>query len=512
VIACALYWFHPLVWGVFRRQTAESERAADDHVLIRGTPGADYAAHLLEIARRSRGLRQAGMVAIGMARPSELEGRLLAVLDEERERRPPPRRHAVLAWLGLAMVTLPGAAATPDLERYSPDMFEPLLTSQPIEAVRLLTRATDSVVERTVEAQPGETLDLALDTGGEVTIDGWDRSEVRVRARLAGTNWRETRVEIDRSGNGVRVLSEPTRSQRHYSTSHEFEIMVPERFDVRLESAGGGITITGVEGHFRGNTGGGDMRLERTRGEARLTTGGGDIEVTDSDLEGRVGTGGGRVRFSRVQGGIRGSSGRGPIIYSEGGSDRKGDLSQVRISGDRITVSDGTGGILHIRKAGGDIILDGAPDGLKANTGGGTVRIGSSRGMVDVTTGGGDMTIGPVAGSVRAGTGAGDVRITIAEASGQSQTVDVSAGVGNVVIDWPAGVPARFDLETAYTRNFERRTRIDTELNLEQEETERWDDSQGTPRRYVRARGEVGQGGGLVRVRTVNGDITIRTR
>jgi beta-lactamase regulating signal transducer with metallopeptidase domain/DUF4097 and DUF4098 domain-containing protein YvlB len=510
VIACALYWFHPLLWAAFRRQTIESERAADDHVLVRGTRGPDYAAHLLEIARRSRGLRQAGMVAIGMARHSELEGRLVAALDEQRERRAPRHRVTIMAWIALAGVTLPGAAAHPDLE-LSPGVLESL-SSQPILAVPLAVQTADSVIERTVDAGSGETLELELKTGGDVRIEGWDRSQVRVRARLAGSNWRDTRIEIARTGSGVLVVSEPTQSRENFSTSHDFEIMVPLRYDVRLESAGGGITITQVEGTFRGETGGGDLRLSRIRGEARLSTGGGDIEVSDSDLEGRVRTGGGRVRFSRVTGGIRGSSGSGPVIYSETETDRKGDLSQVKISGDRITVTEGSAGVLHIRKAGGDIVLDGAPNGLDAETGGGDVRIGASRGMVSVSTGGGDITIGPVAGSVRAGTGAGEVRITIVEASGQSQSVEVTAGVGDVVIDWPAGVPARFELETAYTRNFGRRTRIDTGLSLDREETESWDASYGTPRRYVRARGQVGQGGGVVSVRTVNGDITIRTR
>lgn len=490
VIACALYWFHPLLWAALRRQTIESERAADDHVLVRGTRGPDYAAHLLEIARRSRGLRQAGMVAIGMARHSELEGRLVAALDEQRERRAPPHRLTIMAWIVLAGVTLPGAAARPDLERSSRDVLDPL-RSQAILAVPLPIQSADSVIERTVEASPGQTLDLELETGGDVRIEGWDRPQVRVRARLAGSNWRDTRVEIARTGSGVLVLAEPTRSRENFSTAHDFEIMVPLRYDVRLESAGGRVTIIQVEGTFRGKTGGGDLRLSRTRGEARLSTGGGDIEVSDSDLEGRVQTGGGQVRFSRVTGGIRGSSGSGPVIYSE---------------------TEKPAGVLHLRKAGGDIVLDGAPHGLDAETGGGTVRIGPSRGMVSVSTGGGDITIGPVAGSVRAGTGAGDVRITIVEASGQSQSVEVTAGVGDVVIDWPAGVPARFRLETAYTRSFGRRTRVDTELPLEQEETERWDDHHGTPRRYVRARGQVGQGGGVVSVRTVNGDITIRTR
>lgn len=85
-LGAALHWFNPLVWIARRRLTAERELACDDAVLSSGASGADYAWHLLEIARASgRGPRlvPAGVM---MARTSQLEGRLLAVLDGSRNR------------------------------------------------------------------------------------------------------------------------------------------------------------------------------------------------------------------------------------------------------------------------------------------------------------------------------------------------------------------------------------------------------------------------------------------
>jgi HEAT repeat protein/beta-lactamase regulating signal transducer with metallopeptidase domain len=80
-VACAVYWFNPLAWIAARRLRAERERACDDLVLAAGLRGAEYAQHLLDIARTATSRRALSAAALAMARPSELEGRLLAILD-----------------------------------------------------------------------------------------------------------------------------------------------------------------------------------------------------------------------------------------------------------------------------------------------------------------------------------------------------------------------------------------------------------------------------------------------
>jgi TonB family protein len=49
-IACAIYWFHPLVWILARRMSAEQESACDDCVLEGGFDRTDYADALLQTA------------------------------------------------------------------------------------------------------------------------------------------------------------------------------------------------------------------------------------------------------------------------------------------------------------------------------------------------------------------------------------------------------------------------------------------------------------------------------
>ncbi|MBC7788818.1 MAG: M56 family metallopeptidase [Anaerolineae bacterium] len=571
-IACGVYWFHPLAWNAARRLRSESELACDDRVLAGGTAPTDYATQLLGVARQARELRLGGFVAVSMARPSHLEGRLLAVLDSGRPRGAPSSRMRLAATTGFAMILIPFAGLRPaplasaapssvvaSSEQTSTRTFSSVSDSRvpvaalpvseaaeglvvadrergesPAETTRLSEQGQsalqesaepfvpDSSFEKSEKAAPGELLFLDLLTGGSVEVRGTDEAMVRVRVQLGGRDWEETRVEVGRTEDGVRVRSAQERRTGSYSTSHKFVISVPPRFDVRLKSSGGSLTIVGVEGTFRGNTGGGELVLERATGRANLSTGGGDIEVSDSDLSGSVSTGGGMVKLSRVRGGLRGSSGSGPVIYGDGSDDAKknemdelhGDLRGVTVNEGRETIQDAraTGsGMLHVRKAGGPIALGEAPYGATISTGGGDIRVGRGAGMVDAHTGGGEIEIGPVAGSVRASTGAGKVSVTLIDAQGAEQSVEIKSGTGSVVIELPASFDGVFELETAYTRTFGRATQIESPWVLQREETTGWESDYGTPRRFVRARGVAGKGGrGLIRVNTVNGDIILR--
>jgi beta-lactamase regulating signal transducer with metallopeptidase domain/peroxiredoxin len=87
-VACALYWFHPLVWWALRRMRIDRESACDDCVLATGQKASRYATQLLEIARIHHPCSPLTTAAMSMARRSQLEGRLRAVLDVRRARSP----------------------------------------------------------------------------------------------------------------------------------------------------------------------------------------------------------------------------------------------------------------------------------------------------------------------------------------------------------------------------------------------------------------------------------------
>ena len=112
-MACAAYWFNPLTWIAARRLRAERERACDEMVLEAGMRGADYAQHLLDIARSATAGRSLSAAALAMARPSELEGRLLSILDSRPARRRAPGRPSWRTAAVVAAVAIPLATVQP---------------------------------------------------------------------------------------------------------------------------------------------------------------------------------------------------------------------------------------------------------------------------------------------------------------------------------------------------------------------------------------------------------------
>jgi HEAT repeat protein/beta-lactamase regulating signal transducer with metallopeptidase domain len=115
-IACAFHWFNPLAWIAARHARTERERACDDLVLAAGTRGPDYADELIEIARVMRSGRFPAVLAgasLAMAHRSELEGRLMAILDPQIPRAGVSRPRTAAATVMFALAVMPLAAMQP---------------------------------------------------------------------------------------------------------------------------------------------------------------------------------------------------------------------------------------------------------------------------------------------------------------------------------------------------------------------------------------------------------------
>jgi beta-lactamase regulating signal transducer with metallopeptidase domain len=119
-LACALYWFQPVIWFAVRKLRIEQEHAADDLVLAAGARPRVYALSLLEVARGRPSPMMGGLHA-AMAGPSELERRLAAIVAPAARGGPGPAFAAatILAASAFALfaatampVAAPGAASS----------------------------------------------------------------------------------------------------------------------------------------------------------------------------------------------------------------------------------------------------------------------------------------------------------------------------------------------------------------------------------------------------------------
>lgn len=132
-IAIAIFWFDPLIWLAAHRMRVEREHACDDYVIRDGTKPSLYAGELLEMVQSIGSPRHESaapaFAALAMARRSEFEGRMLAILDSRQDRHTLSRKSAMAAVAALALLVLPLAALRPFEKRAAIEPVKPSLAS-----------------------------------------------------------------------------------------------------------------------------------------------------------------------------------------------------------------------------------------------------------------------------------------------------------------------------------------------------------------------------------------------
>lgn len=299
-LACALYWFHPGVWYAARRLRAERERACDDRVLAAGESAPAYAAHLLEVARMFRSDRLLAPVALAMARPSQLEGRLLAILDTARSRRAPgPRLLAAAAALALLLL-LPLAAAREVAAAQG--AAAPADGSEPFRWSGTIPR--------------GQTLEVR-GVIGPITATRAAGNEAEVVAvRRAGDRGDPERIRFEtvRHAGGITICAlypsrradRPNRctpgGNRNGMSVDNFDAAV--HWTVRVP-AGVGFSASTIDGDVRATGLASDVRAATVDGDVQVTTTGSVTAATvDGDVTGELSRVTGPLSFTTVDGDI----------------------------------------------------------------------------------------------------------------------------------------------------------------------------------------------------------------
>lgn len=258
----------------------------------------------------------------------------------------------------------------------------------------LLLRA-DTRMEKTLKLDPGGR--FALDTElGSVTVTGSDSAD----ARLVVTSRRRDLDAILRFSfqeNPGSVTVSARRKRAHIFPwlggnrgSVHFEVRVPARTlldidtsggaiqisamrsEARLETSGGRIVVRDLVGDLSGHTSGGGIELERIRGRVNVDTSGGGIQGTEIDGPIEADTSGGSVTLDRVSGDIRAHSSGGGIHILEAGGRVEADTSGGGIEA-TFARGNARGGNLETSGGGIEVSLDPSV-GLRIDASGNSVR------------------------------------------------------------------------------------------------------------------------------------------
>ncbi|HJU73993.1 MAG TPA: M56 family metallopeptidase [Gemmatimonadaceae bacterium] len=122
-VVAAMYWPNPLVWIARRQLVLERERACDDVALLAGAEPTQYGMLLLDVARAAYARPPLPAAVISMARPKELESRLVSIVRGDGvERSALSRRSRALV---ISLTALLGTAAASHVQSQPPSPRAP---------------------------------------------------------------------------------------------------------------------------------------------------------------------------------------------------------------------------------------------------------------------------------------------------------------------------------------------------------------------------------------------------
>lgn len=366
----------------------------------------------------------------------------------------------------------------------------------PLVLFFLLSTVYGGEIKKVFKAESGGELEVDIKIGGSITVTGWDENSVEVLARFRGNELDEyIWLEIDETSNGVSVSAGSDGHSR--SSKLEFKIKVPKKYDIELNTMGGGLYVSNLEGDLEGETMGGGIELNKLKGEVDFSTMGGSIELSDSEVDGKVSTMGGKVSFENIIGDVSGSSMGGDVIYRNVRS-REGNSE---------------GGEVKIKTMGGDIKVDEALYGANVTTMGGDIEVNKVVKYLKASTMGGDIDVKEIDGKIKASTMGGDVYVTMTGNPDEyDREVELSSMGGDIELTLPDGISATLDIRVTYTRNSSKRYKIISDFPLDIEGDKDWSYGDGDPRKTIDGKGKTGSGKHRVKVSTVNGDIIIRKK
>lgn len=186
--------------------------------------------------------------------------------------------------------------------------------------------------DTTISVPAGTRLSLE-NVGGEVTIRGWDRNQVRIQASHSS----RTAVGIRLSETVLRLSPRSSRNMGSMGGVVDYVLTVPAAMNIELGGMYADVIIEGTRGEIKVNTVEGNISVKGGGGSLELSTVNGKIDVSGAN---------GRLNLRAVSDDIAVSDVQGEVLAET----VSGDVVLARVDGRRV----------EAQTVSGDVRFDGA--------------------------------------------------------------------------------------------------------------------------------------------------------
>jgi hypothetical protein len=257
-----------------------------------------------------------------------------------------------------------------------------------------LHAATHNVLRKAFNVGEGGTLHLDAGAGDITVVTGGSGVAIEVVRDAKNESYIEKHhVTFAQNGNDVTVKTEYESAFHFFNFGDDlrvkFNVRVPAHYNVDVNTSGGDIDLTGVDGKTDAHTSGGDIKAARITGDLSLHTSGGDITIDTVNGPAKVHT---------------------------------------------------SGGSIDVHNIGGDLV---------AHTSGGSIKIDEARGAIDASTSGGSVTAtfsaAPHAAS-KLSTSGGNIHVSLP--AGAAVDLDAHSSGGDVETELPVTIVGHHDENT----------------------------------------------------------------
>ncbi|MEW6411289.1 MAG: M56 family metallopeptidase [Candidatus Zixiibacteriota bacterium] len=189
-LAAALYWFNPLVWILRKKSTIESDKVCDDYVICSGTDKVAYAEHLLGVIRALRRDCASVPIAVGMARKTQMEGRLMSILSDRK--RIAGVRRSLVVWTTVVTLLLVMPLAIVEIQAADPAQEKQSQKEADLKAKQMQAKASNDDSVHSDDAVLAEVMPVMI------YQEAPEYPEDAKKAGLTGSVW--VRVLVDSTG------------------------------------------------------------------------------------------------------------------------------------------------------------------------------------------------------------------------------------------------------------------------------------------------------------------------